>query len=467
MQENPDQEASPSRGEPADLRASNGEVVRRADLDRAAGTSGKFTQEDPDVAGYEGITLARAALAGDQAALDEFHERAGVALPGVTEHGEGHVVRLVMLEIDEEVGGLEVQGTSVRQRGEVRPTFDAANQDGHDCTHVDAAELVAWILSPAGRAALARRGIAVPPSVSLTPEEHGELRRTRAIVDHLYHRELHSERPEWGDPLGGCSEVLAKLVEETDPGRRQAGAASQVPSPSVAELCQAIDDCPQVMASGVSMSRIDPDWWAWLRRVQIINDRVRRAARANAKQVQTSDNPSPGTTWTTDQLVVAARNVGVDLTCGECAALFFTGLPSSLSGPPAHALLCKTKRLPHRVLAVSCTCGTWQVEASATPPVCPRCGAPERHPVQATDYLARPWEELDVRRRMYGVFHAEGHTPDPVAVFRTEDAAARWLTWQKTLGDDAEVGSTEDYTIMPVDQIDGVAWNSYEPPPTR
>jgi hypothetical protein len=43
------------------------------------------------------------------------------------------------------------------------------------------------------------------------------------------------------------------------------------------ELCRAIDDCPQVMASGVSMSKIDADWWAWLRRVQAINDQVRRA----------------------------------------------------------------------------------------------------------------------------------------------------------------------------------------------
>jgi hypothetical protein len=65
---------------------------------------------------------------------------------------------------------------------------------------------------------------------------------------------------------------------------------------------------------------------------------------------------------------------------------------------------------------------------------------------------------------MHGVFHAEGETPDPLALFRTQDAAARWLTWQTSLGDDGEVGGG-DYTLAVVDQIDGIAWNSHEAPP--
>ena len=161
-----------------DYRTTYGEVVRRVDLDRAAGTPGKFTHEDPGVAGFEGVSLAKAALAGDQAALDEFHERAGLALPGVTEYGEGHVVRLVMLEIDDEVAGLEVRGTPVRQRGEVRAVFDAANQDGHDCTYVDAAQLVAWILSPEGRAALARRGVVIDSGQPMAAPDEPAAKRT-------------------------------------------------------------------------------------------------------------------------------------------------------------------------------------------------------------------------------------------------------------------------------------------------
>lgn len=153
MQENPDQEASSSQGAPSDLRTSRGEVVRRADLERAAGTPARFVRGDPRVAGYEGVELARAALAGDRAALDEFHERAGLALPGVTEHGEGGVVRLVLSE--------DVRGEPVRQR-EARAVFQATNEGGNNSTCVDAAQLVAWVVSPEGRAALARRGITVP-----------------------------------------------------------------------------------------------------------------------------------------------------------------------------------------------------------------------------------------------------------------------------------------------------------------
>ena len=320
-----------------DFRASSGEVVRRADLNRAASIPGRFAHPMLGVEPTQGVVLATTAIAGDQAALDEFHERVGLAIPGVTEYGEGDAVRLAVENITDAFGGCSEERNP--HQGQSRAVFLTRNECGCGRTSIDAAELVAWILSPDGGAALARRGVAVPP-------------------------------------------------------------------------------------------------------------------------------PALAGALTPDEAVDAARRVGVDLTCGECAALFFTGHPSSLSGAPTHALLCKTEHLPRRVLAVSCTCGTWQVEASATPPACPRCRAGERWPTQATDYVARPWEEIDARRRMYGVFHAEGESADPVAIFRSEEAASGWLTWQKSLGDEAQVGSV-DYTIMPVEQLDGVAWNSYEPPPGR
>lgn len=131
-----------------DLRTSDGEVVLRADLEFAAGLRGRYPEGDARLAGYEGIPLARAALAGDRVALDDFHRRCGLALPGVAEHGEGYRVRLAVLP--------ESDG---RQDGPIL-TFRALNEGGHNATYIDAAQLVAWILSPEGRAALARRGIA-------------------------------------------------------------------------------------------------------------------------------------------------------------------------------------------------------------------------------------------------------------------------------------------------------------------
>ena len=71
----------------AQFLASNGEAVRRIDLERAVGNR--------RVAGIVGQDLARRALAGDRAALDKFHDLVGLALVGVTEHGEVGVVRLV------------------------------------------------------------------------------------------------------------------------------------------------------------------------------------------------------------------------------------------------------------------------------------------------------------------------------------------------------------------------------------
>jgi hypothetical protein len=40
--------------------------------------------------------------------------------------------------------------------------FTASNQGGYDGTAIDATELIAWICSQEGRAALARRGVVIP-----------------------------------------------------------------------------------------------------------------------------------------------------------------------------------------------------------------------------------------------------------------------------------------------------------------
>jgi hypothetical protein len=149
-QENLDQEAQD------DLRTSNGEIVRRIDLDRAAGTPGRFIGSDPTLAGYEGVRLARIALTGDQTALDEFHDRAGLVLPSTDRDS---VVRLVMCPIYETILGSE--GTPAHQHSETQATFQVTDQDGDNSLCIDAAMLITWILSPEGKTALARRGVNV------------------------------------------------------------------------------------------------------------------------------------------------------------------------------------------------------------------------------------------------------------------------------------------------------------------
>lgn len=134
---------------------SSGELVSADDLRRAAGRA-PFLRPDPNVAGYRGVDLAAAALDGDSEALDAFHAAVGLILP-VREHAEGMPVRVVNRRLGRQPDA------------EQRVAIQARNQGGHDATLVDAADLVAWILSDAGRAALARRGVAVPAQASRDP----------------------------------------------------------------------------------------------------------------------------------------------------------------------------------------------------------------------------------------------------------------------------------------------------------
>ena len=131
-----------SATEGSDFATTAGEILRWEDVDRA--------ERKPRMAGYEGQQMARQLLRGQvdageaQRLVDLLHARIGLRLEGVREHDEGRIVRLIADPDD--------PSTFLIQ---------ALNEGGNSATQVDAAQLVAWILSPAGRAALGRRGIDV------------------------------------------------------------------------------------------------------------------------------------------------------------------------------------------------------------------------------------------------------------------------------------------------------------------
>lgn len=81
-----------------------------------------------------------------------------------------------------------------------------------------------------------------------------------------------------------------------------------------------------------------------------------------------------------------------------------------------------------------------------------------------TNYDLEPWELLDAEGRRYGIFDAEGYSPDPVAIFRSEDEAAAWMKWCESRGDDNPMGNC-DYVICPIDRLAGFVWNSHDTPP--
>ena len=108
-----------------------------------------------------------------------------------------------------------------------------------------------------------------------------------------------------------------------------------------------------------------------------------------------------------------------------------------------------------------CTCGIWSGSANADR--CPKCGADRLINRGALDFAAEPWEELDIAGRRYGVFSADGCSPDPIAIFRTERACDEWITWQRCREDDSVLPS--DICVMPIEHLSGIAWNEISPPP--
>lgn len=119
------------------------------------------------------------------------------------------------------------------------------------------------------------------------------------------------------------------------------------------------------------------------------------------------------------------------------------------------------------IQSVTCTCGIWVCAPSDSPDQldhCPRCGAERLANRSALDFAAAPWEELYVRGRRFGVFFADGESPDPIVVFQTETDCDEWITWQRSRGDDSRIGSL-DICVMGIDGLSGIAWNDLGSPP--
>lgn len=116
-----------------------------------------------------------------------------------------------------------------------------------------------------------------------------------------------------------------------------------------------------------------------------------------------------------------------------------------------------------RPATVACTCGIWA--GSVDFDRCPSCGAERLANRGVLDFAAAPWEELDVRGRRYGVFHASGCSPDPIAIFRAERDCDDWITWQRSRGDGSQVSPSADVCVMPIERVSGIAWNDLSTPP--
>lgn len=119
-----------SENEAENFHASSGEIVRRVDLEQAIGDYGF-----PGVVGQD---LARRALAGDQAALDRFHDLSGLALPGVTEYAKGKAVRLTTETVGEVFGGTSCEVPP--HRGAERVVFVTWNECGYRNTRVESTD---------------------------------------------------------------------------------------------------------------------------------------------------------------------------------------------------------------------------------------------------------------------------------------------------------------------------------------
>lgn len=83
--------------------------------------------------------------------------------------------------------------------------------------------------------------------------------------------------------------------------------------------------------------------WAWVLQLYARGQGSAMEAAPALPGAANSSPPFASGVLTYDELVVAARNVGVDLTCGECAAMFYTGCPSSPGHPVAHDPSCRTE----------------------------------------------------------------------------------------------------------------------------
>jgi hypothetical protein len=82
---------------------------------------------------------------------------------------------------------------------------------------------------------------------------------------------------------------------------------------------------------------------------------------------------------------------------------------------------------------------------------------------------SEPWEPLDPKAPMFGIFDANGASAEPIAIFRERKLAEDYLAWDKSRGDNREIWC--ESCIMSIKRLEGECWNSLEnpeaPPSTR
>lgn len=145
----------PPRQEPKSFFTRNGERVPRTVLEEAI--------LDPKRVGLGSGECAQSAMDGDADALEVIHANIGIALPGVTEHHEGMPIRLTSI-VPDAMFGMCSEGENPHG-GRVRAAFEARAECGWQYVSIDAIELIDWIHSAEGMAALARRGVTVPRTI--------------------------------------------------------------------------------------------------------------------------------------------------------------------------------------------------------------------------------------------------------------------------------------------------------------
>lgn len=66
--------------------------------------------------------------------------------------------------------------------------------------------------------------------------------------------------------------------------------------------------------------------------------------------------------------------------------------------------------------------------------------------------------------RMWGVLEAEGYSPEPVALFASEDDAHRWVKFMTEEAEEDLRHACDHFAVVVVDIDGGFAWNSYDQP---
>ena len=78
------------------------------------------------------------------------------------------------------------------------------------------------------------------------------------------------------------------------------------------------------------------------------------------------------------------------------------------------------------------------------------------------------WDAISAPRRMWGVFDVEQpYECTPRAIFSDEVEAIAWIAWCVTQNaadeDDPPYGNVAHYQALPMREVAGEVWNSYDP----